>query len=368
MKKIVLIIFLLTTSFVFAFPPFEQYQQGNINIRIPQSWAVQADEANGTIYIVENANDPNSPGIFFATTANSNNLSPKEVIDETINDMINSGLSNYQVISSENLDGGLMLVFTGTMQNRVLKTGLVAFANQNAITLAVFSAEANRFDELGGIALLFVTVGGHDPAQYAATNPQNNKPQTSNAAMSAECTNPNDFLYDAEYCQYERLTLATQRQAVDISYLLGQWDFAMNFPSFDGAAWENIATGNVSYDSSGKGMSIVFHNNGTYDIIYLQSLSSGGYNSEVKAYEHGTFQYDGLVVRLTKTSFEGTISTLSGAPTSMVETGQRIQPSNIEAVFLNQAELFLQFNCNNRGYIIGCNNYGQYLFKLAKKQ
>ena len=364
MKKVLGL--LLLFNFAFAFPPLQPYQQGSVQMNVPVSWNVQIDEQQGLINLQENPNDPNSPQIFMIVQANTNNVSPTALIQEAVNGLTNSGLSNVSLLDNQSLEAGSMTTISGNMQNKAVKVALVSFTSGNYITLAVFNAPSQRFDELGGANLIFVTVGGQDPAQYS--NTQNSAPLQNSANLSAECIDPNNFLYDAEYCVYERYLASDARQPVDISYFQGKWDFAISIPSYGGSAWENIATGDISYDGSGKGMSIIFHKDGSYDIIYIKDISSGACYSAVKAYEHGNYQYDGLKVNLSKTSFEGTISTCGGQPTAMTETGQSIRPESMDVVFINQNELFMQFNCENRGYIIGCNDSGEYLFKLTRSQ
>ncbi len=94
MKKIILIIFLLITSFIFDFPPLQAYQQGSVNIMVPLSWAVQVDENQGAIYLQEDPNNPEGAEVFFITSANSNNTNLQILINQAIQNMRNIRMTN----------------------------------------------------------------------------------------------------------------------------------------------------------------------------------------------------------------------------------------------------------------------------------
>lgn len=370
MKKIIFSILLtIILNFAFAFPRLEAYQQGSINIRVPVSWAVQIDENQGAIYLREDPNDSLSPEIFFITIVNTNNNNPQTLIKQAIQNMSNLGMTNIQVIDSQEINNvnGLMTVISGTRNNQAVKSAFISFANGDAIALAGFNARTDRFDDLGGTDLIYVTVGGQDPAQYGASNIQNLG--NSQLAIDPLCSNPNDEIYyDLDYCIYERLTKSeNQQEAVDIAYLFGSWEY---FDSSSDAIlgesaipYQNTLTGELIYDSNGTALSINLYNNGIYEILYLYDITSSGCNSKVEAFEQGSYQFNGLTLSLSNGTFRNTISACGQADK---DYNGRIQAAKINLVFQDKNKLFFELDCSIHQYIVACGNYGKHLFGLER--
>ena len=356
LKSFTSLLVLLIISFAFAFPPFEQYNQGSFNIRIPANWTVNADEAKSTIYIVEDPASSTSPAIFFTEQANINNLSPQAVIEQTINGLINSGFSNYQLISSQNIEGGLSTIFSGYMQNQFTKVGLIVFGSQNSLTMAMFSAEANRFDELGGIALIYVTVGGYDPSEY--TNSQQNQNTSGN---NSACFDPNDYSYEYNYCKFARAK--AQNITVESNYIVGDWSNATGLPLLD--TYENETTGEISQDSIGSGITIAFHPNGRYDIIYLSTSTVRFCTNTIKGFENGQYSFDGKKIKLYNASYEASSSYCGGPYKPFTE---KLIDNIADFAYIDQNAMFIQLDCNLRDYMIDCDGFGNSIEILQRKR
>ena len=359
-KSIFLALILSVMSLAFAFPPLQVYQQGPINIRIPSNWAVNYDAANGAISIVEDPNNQASPFIFWATQTNSNNLSPQAVVEQSINNILNSGLSDYQLISSENIQGGVAVIFSGYKQNQLLKTAIIVYANQDSLTMAMFSAPANRFDELGGIALIYVTVGGYDPADFA----QQDTIGGSAANNNSGCFDPNDIMYEFPYCGFARAK-ANGHTPVDSSFIIGDWTYAEGVPFPD--QYQDTNTGEISQDSMGGGVNIIFHPNGSYDIILLTSSTFNFCTNILKGSESGQYSFDGEKIRLFNANYEASSSLCGGAEAPF---SGKVIDNTAEFVYLDRNSMFVKLDCKARGYMedsLLCNDNGENYLKLFRK-
>ena len=362
MKKSPLILFLnLLIGMAFAFPPLQPFQQGSVSINLPVSWQIQIDESRGMIYIREDPNNQNSAEIFLISGPNQNNVSPKSMIEQAMQNIKDQGFANMTLQDSQELPGGLMAVISGDKQGVAYKAAFVSFVNQNMISLAGFSTTANHFDELGGAALIFVTVGGQDPANYGSTNPIAN--QTANNSIDPECNNPNmDIIYNTDYCKFNRAMAS--RQKVDPSYLIGSWSEAVGLPMQD--SYKNTQTGEISYDSMGHGISIIFHNNGSYELLRVSGSTSAGCVNTIKSYEKGNYSFDGLNLQLANGQAEVSSSFCGGPFKPFTE---RVVPETASVVFVDANHVYIQLNCNARSYMqnsVSCNGYGQSLVSLTR--
>ena len=361
MKKVLgLLLFL---NFAFAFPPLQSYQEGSIRFNLPVSWAVQVDEQQGTIFLQENPNDLASPQIFLLT-ATTNNNSPKAMVEQASQNMKNLGMSNIQILESKPINNGYMMLISGSRNNQAVKSAFISFTNANSIALAGFSANSNRFDELGGVNLIYVTVGGQDPTQYA-DNSSNSV--AANSKIDPLCLNPNDDIYyNLDYCVYQRIKAQGNNIPVDISNIFGTWEAIETYANIleDGSgSYQNTVTGEIIQDSSEYAVDINLYNNGKYEIYYLYNIISGGCKSSVSAYETGDYQIDGRTLKLANASFQNNIS----------QCGQREQrysgqlnDDSLELVFASQNKVFIDFDCNLRQYLVSCDNFAKQLISLTK--
>ena len=168
MVKIHLLFIFTSASFSFAFPPLTSYNYGNFSFMAPLGWTVSVDEAQGSIIISEDPDNPLTPILAFVMTPDPNQqLTP---------DMAMSGFLtqpdfqqyNITEIGREYLDNGALWVLVQLDDGpEVVYASAIAFADSSSSTVALsfFFGLAERFVELEGATLPFVTFGGLDPAQ-----------------------------------------------------------------------------------------------------------------------------------------------------------------------------------------------------------
>ena len=227
------------------------------------------------------------------------------------------------------------------------------------IRLAVFAATPQRFEELGGASLIFVTFGGQDPNQLASNQP------TASYGGALVCE---DFL--GSYSNYNDLTIdydkhqcvIKNRQSVAANIILGKWSEAASTPSQ--GTWENVVTGQITYDSSGYGMSLLFHQDSRYELLYLYSASNYGCSSKVEAYETGSYSFDSqnLLLNLQPERYEANLDTCYGPPSRMSKSNLPLD--RLELGFHpSLPDMALTFRC--REFMISCadDGYFAYAFK-----
>ncbi len=355
-------------SYAFAFPPLVPYQQGNTQLMTPQGWTVAIDEVQGIISINENPNDPASASLLMFTAAQQANLTP-EIFAQNF---LTTAVANFQVIEQNLVDdhGGLLVTVTGTVDGIPAKVAVLSFYDTSfgVLRLVAFAATPQRFEELGGAGLIYVTFGGQDPNQLANNQPTTGYgEQTTNYGGALVCE---DFI--GSYTNYSELTLEYDKhqcivknsQSVANNVLLGKWSQALGSPS--AGTWENVVTGEVSYDSSGYGISLLFHENGQYELLYLYSASNYGCSSKVEAYETGSYSLDGQSLSLTlqPESYEANLDTCYGPPSKT--SGSNLPLDRLEVGFHpNLADMALTFRC--REFVISCADDG-YLRILLKHE
>ena len=357
----------LVLSLAFAFPPLQPYQQGSLSINLPLSWQIQVDETQGLVYLRENPTDPNSAELFLLTGQRQNNIMPKAMIEQAMQNMKDQGLANMVLIDSQDLPGGLLAVISGDKQGLAYKAAFVSLANEQMISLAGFSALAEHFDELGGAALIFVTVGGQDPANYAGNgwNNNTNNPTTSNPASADDeyCFNPEmDVMYNTHYCRFKRLML--KQQDLDPSFIAGSWTEASAIPTLD--TYENTVTGELKEDAMGSGVRLEFHPDGSYEMLWLFSFTNMGCDNSIKAYEKGRWQFDGSLLRLSDGEFQVSSSYCGGEEKSY---SGRTKAETDKTAAVDANSIYVQLSCTARDYwqdSVSCNALGENLVLLTR--
>ena len=358
------LIFALSSTF--AFPPLTPYQQGNTQIMAPQGWSVAIDEAQGIIIMDENPNDPSGASLVMLATPQQANLTPEVIIQN----FLTTTVVNFQVIEQTSMDdnGGLLVVATGMVEGISAKVAALSFYDMEfgLIRLAVFAATPQSFERLGGAPLIFVTFGGQDPSQFQQASTDSNQ-QPTNVGGVFLCE---DFL--ATQRSYQELTLEynkhqcliKNRQSVSNDVILGEWSQATGAPV--SGAWENVVTGEISYDSSGYGMSLRFHQDGNYEILYLYSASNSGCTDKVEAYETGQYSLDGqnLSLTLQPNRYVADLDSCYGPPSQMNENNLPVDTLEI-AFHPTLPDMALTIRC--REYIISCGDDGYLRTVLVHK-
>ena len=322
---------------------------------VPVGWALQVDEAQGLVYLQEDPADAFSPDILMLSVFNEQGLSPELAIQQAL---ANTGIINATVVEQQSLEGGLLVVVEGFLQSVFVKLALVSFTDltTNTLSVAMFSSPAERFDELGGAALIFVTVGGQDPALYEASMPSASSASTE---VDAWCFEQDSVVYGSDYCVYLRAMQA--RAAVPPELLAGQWTYALSVPTGD--VWQSVDNGDLSFDASGTGMAIFFHADGQYDLIYTWSSTQNFCTNSVKAFESGQYQFDGLSLTLSNSVFKSELSTCGGTPGIYEDT---VSAQTLELAFSSANELALVMSCEAHAYMISCNDLKTRYFVLQR--
>ena len=354
-------LWLFLFSYAFAFPPLVPYQQGNTQVISPQGWIVAIDEAQGIISINENPNDPAAASLLMFIVTQQANLNPETAAQTFLTNTV----TNFQVIEQNLVDnnGGLLVTVTGTVDGISAKVAVLSFYDIDfgVIRIAVFAATPQRFEELGGAELIFVTFGGQDPNQLASNQP---------TASYGDVLTCEDFF--GSYTNYSELTIDYDKhhciikngQNVSANIIYGAWSEAASTPSQ--GTWENVVTGQVTYDSSGYGMSLLFHEYGRYELLYLYAASNSGCSNKVEAYEAGNYSFDGqnLLLSLQPERYEANLDTCYGPPSKT--TGNNLPLDKLEIGFHpSLPDMALTFRC--RDFMISCADDG-YLRMLLRRE
>ncbi|MEZ4606526.1 MAG: hypothetical protein R2865_06925 [Deinococcales bacterium] len=136
-------------------------------MHVPIGWQVMLDEANGTLLIEEDPNDPLAASLLLMVLDNSMNISPRDFIATF---MEQSGMNQANLIEENTLDdsGGLMQVVEGIHTGVTARFALYSSVDthSNSILLAVFAAPSEHFENLGGKLLAPVVFFGVDPNSH----------------------------------------------------------------------------------------------------------------------------------------------------------------------------------------------------------
>ena len=352
--------------FSFAFPPLESYDNNGYVFNVPVGWQVDIDEQQGLINLKEDTNDPFSADIFALTIFNQQGLSAYQANEQMV---LSMELSDVYLLDQQDVENGSLVVISATLQGTPIKVALLSFVDiiNNSLSMAVFSATTERFDILGGAQLLFVTIGGEDPALYENSTIANSNNQTGAGTNIASniidydqmCFQQDSVTFGADYCVYQRAI--SVRTPVSTDLLLGEWSYALSVPT--GQVWEDSLTNGLSFDASGTGMAMFFHADGRYDIIYHWSSSYNFCTNSVKAAESGRYSFNGSSLILQDARSKAELSTCGGTPNIMENA---IVPSQLEIAFVDANQLSLELSCDNHSYMIACNNKNTRYFVLER--
>ncbi len=167
--RLIVLWILMFITVSFAFPPLTPYSYGDFSFMTPQGWTVNIDEAQGSIIVSENPNDPNASLLAMVLSLNPNNQMTPEIIMQ--NFFIQPDFQQYNIteLGREYLNNGALWVVAQLNDGaEVAYLTAISFADplNSTIALSFFLALAERFIELDGSTLPFVTFGGIDPAQF----------------------------------------------------------------------------------------------------------------------------------------------------------------------------------------------------------
>lgn len=193
MRSLIISVSLMLLNIGLAFPTLTPYSYGNFSFMIPQGWTVNIDEMQGVIMVSENPNDPNASLLAMTIAANPNNQITPEIVMQSLLTQPDFQQYNITELGREYLNNGALWVVTELNDGQeVAYLTAVSFADtvNGTITMSFFMALAERFIELDGSALPFVTFGGLEPAQfeqgYQQSYAQNSN--TTNYASSSGAT------------------------------------------------------------------------------------------------------------------------------------------------------------------------------------
>lgn len=347
-------------SYGFAFPPLASYQHpSGIGFYIPQGWQVDVNEEQGTVLVLENADDPSaaSLGWFMASASES---TPEAFMTY----FVENTLSNPQVLSATpNNDGSYQAIVQGQIDGIEAQVALLSFsdANSGLLSLLVFAATPARFDALGGADLLLVTFGGQSPdSLQASTSAANANTQQGQAEarpfyvqQSPECFDTySDILYNSDYCQSIRIlaySVSPSAQAIQ-----GTWGEVTGAPSTN--SWLNTTTNQISYDTSGMGIQLMFDNQGRYTIAYRYNITSAGCSSLSEAFETGRYQFDPATLQISFVDAQSEITLTTCGNASQPFQGET-PALQVSVGFGNNGEMAIDIPC--RDYMqVGCADNG----------
>lgn len=345
-------------SYAFAFPPLTPYQHASgIAFNIPQGWQVNVDEVEGTVLVFEDANDPSAASLgWFMASAEQG--TPEEFIAY----FIENTLSNFQVISAEANGTNYYAIAQGQIDGIQAQLAFISFsdASTGLLSLLVFAATPDRFDALGGADLLLVTFGGQSPDSLQTSPSAGNAHTQQGQAggrqfyvqQSPECFDVNDIFYNLSFCQSIRIlahSVSPSAQAIQ-----GTWGEVTGAPSM--SSWLNTTTNQISYDSSGMGIQLIFDNQGRYTIAYRYNITSAGCISLSEGFETGRYQFDPATLQISLVDAQSEVTLTTCGNTSQPFQGET-PALQVNVGFGNNGEMVIDMPC--RDYMqVGCADNG----------
>ncbi|MEM6430729.1 MAG: hypothetical protein AAF708_15930, partial [Deinococcota bacterium] len=189
-----------------SFPELVPYQG---TVKVPQGWMTQYDAASGTLLAQEDMADANSPSLL-GISVRDQGVAPAIALEQLL---ISTGFEQMNILSEEVLGGdGRIRVLDAVSEGEPVRAVFAVFRDANTGTLNAygFGARRQRFDELGGVDLLMVTLGGLELSQLSRVN----IPEGSSANTGIY----NDLIQFGQVYQQEFMqTPAVQAQAASVS-------------------------------------------------------------------------------------------------------------------------------------------------------
>ena len=128
---------------------------GQMNIAVPQGWAVQSEPQKGTILLTEDANRSDGSIIVIAMVANMTGVQSAESI--AMSAIQNTGLQ-YNVTNKELLHNGQISIVEATLTQSVEQAKIAVIVNYDASSkssiITTLLTPNERYSSLGGIGLL----------------------------------------------------------------------------------------------------------------------------------------------------------------------------------------------------------------------
>jgi hypothetical protein len=149
-----------------SFPTLVPYQG---TVKLPEGWVTQYDAANGTLLAQEDMNDANSPSLL-GISVRDRGVAPVVALEQLL---VSTGFEQVNILSEDVLGtDGRIRVVDAVSEGEPVRAVFAVFRDADAGTLNAygFGARRRRFDELGGVDLLMVTLGGLELTQLSRVN------------------------------------------------------------------------------------------------------------------------------------------------------------------------------------------------------
>ncbi|MEM7735634.1 MAG: hypothetical protein AAF267_07565 [Deinococcota bacterium] len=158
-----------------SFPTLVPYQG---TVKLPEGWLTQYDAASGKLLAQEDMSDVNSPSLL-GISVRDQGVAPVVALEQLL---VSTGFEQINILSEDVLGGdGRIRVIDAVSQGEPVRSVFAVFRDANTGTLNAygFGARRRRFDELGGVDLLMVTLGGLELTQLSRVNiPENSSANT----------------------------------------------------------------------------------------------------------------------------------------------------------------------------------------------
>jgi hypothetical protein len=292
-------LYLVCLSVLIPTPSFAQitnWQQdptNNTQYQVPSGWKVNAGQEQG-VYLWQAMEDPgNALGADISVMSMQDfpNSSPDLFLQQLKNAVEGFAILETKQISQDEYHYRA----TGIIEGRKVNSNLIFLRDRNSqfIYLASFSAEEQRYAQLGGPAVLYQSLQRLNPFAAAAT-------AAAPSPVSSVGTHSNDW--NMQSTETQRYLMA-QGITPSKKALVGEW--LQSFSYQTGTATQNVVSGQISYGERGYGHFFNFKADGTYTLTYKYNSVSQGCPYKADFSEQGRYDVQGRNLLLRASWYEG---------------------------------------------------------------
>ncbi|MEM6378268.1 MAG: hypothetical protein AAF705_08650 [Bacteroidota bacterium] len=280
-----------------ALAQITEWQSDPSNItqyQVPKGWKVNTGQQQGvyTWKAKENPNDPLGGDITVLSMADFPNSSPALFIAQLENTIQGFQLLETKEISSDEYHYRA----SGNLESTKVLSNIIFLRDRNTqyLYLASFSVEEKRYSNLGGTSTLYKALQRVDPFS------------TDNASEPSTTPNKETNTGDLWNMQSYEVQNRVKAQAImpEKQALVGEWMQAFSFQT--GGAYQDVVSGQLSFNERGYGHLFSFNADGTYSLTYKYNSFNNGCTYQSDFFEKGRYSIEGRKLILSPSNFEGT--------------------------------------------------------------